>query len=415
MLEEENAFLKAKVEELENRLLAYENAHTPPSLKLNRPPKKPSPRRLGAKEGHPKWEREEPEPTGSVEYIEEKCPKCDAELGRPFRTERIIEEEIPKPQPVEVIEHLINHYECPKCQKHVIARNNAPKGRFGKNVQAHVTLLKFDDRLPLRKVVSSLERHYGLSMTNVGVFQITRQVAGKLEQPYQELIKRVRNARVVYCDETKMRVDGVTFWLWTFATEQETVFVIRKSRAKKVVEEILGENFKGVIGCDGWTAYAQYPAFIQRCWAHLLREIKKLNEQYDGVEGFYKSFKKMFKKVEQIRNKPPSLEVRQALFMQLKEEMQQLISEMNSYTQLRKFAGKVKNGLDYWFTCVIHLFVEPTNNTAERALRELVVQRKIIGGLRTEKGARIMETVTSMIATWKQQQLPLFATLKSHL
>ena len=101
--------------------------------------------------------------------------------------------------------------------------------------------------------------------------------------------------------------------------------------------------------------------------------------------------------------------------MQLKEEMQQLISEMNSYTQLRKFAGKVKNGLDYWFTCVIHLFVEPTNNTAERALRELVVQRKIIGGLRTEKGARIMETVTSMIATWKQQQLPLFATLKSHL
>ena len=415
MLEEENAFLRAKVEELENRLLAYENAHTPPSLTLKKPPRKEASGKLGAKAGHPKWERKEPEPTGSVEYIEETCPKCEHKLGNPFKTERVLEEEIPEPQPIEVIEHLINHYKCINCGNHVIATNKAPKGRFGKNVQAHVTLLKFDDRLPLRKVVSSLERHYGLSMTNVGVFQITRQVAGKLEQPYRALIERVRDARVVYCDETKMRVDGITFWLWTFTTEQETVFVIRKSRAKKVVEEILGENFKGVITCDGWTAYAQYPALIQRCWAHLLREIKKLNEKYDGVQGFYNSFKKMFEQIRQVRAKPPSFEIRQALFMQLKEEMQEVVKQMNAYTQLRKFAGKVKNGLDYWFTCIIHLFVEPTNNIAERALRELVVQRKIIGGLRREKGARIMETVASMIATWKQQQLPLFATLKSYL
>ena len=101
--------------------------------------------------------------------------------------------------------------------------------------------------------------------------------------------------------------------------------------------------------------------------------------------------------------------------MQMKEEMQQLVSQMNAYTDLRKFAGKVRNGMEYWFTCVIHTFVEPTNNIAERALRELVVQRKIIGGLRREKGAHIMETVASMIATWKQQRLPVFATLKSHL
>jgi hypothetical protein len=53
----------------------------------------------------------------------------------------------------------------------------------------------------------------------------------------------------------------------------------------------------------------------------------------------------------------------------------------------------VKNGLGYWFTCLIHLFVEPTNNTAERALRELIVQRKIMGGLRREQGAHIMEVI----------------------
>jgi transposase len=61
------------------------------------------------------------------------------------------------------------------------------------------------------------------------------------------------------------------------------------------------------------------------------------------------------------------------------------------------------------------LLVEPTNNTAERALRELVVQRKIIGGLRREKGANIMQTIMSMITTWKQRGLSLFPTMKSYL
>ena len=56
-----------------------------------------------------------------------------------------------------------------------------------------------------------------------------------------------------------------------------------------------------------------------------------------------------------------------------------------------------------------------SNNNAERALRELIVQRKIIGGLRREKGARIMEVITSVIATTKIRQQPLFQTIKSYL
>jgi len=42
---------------------------------------------------------------------------------------------------------------------------------------------------------------------------------------------------------------------------------------------------------------------------------------------------------------------------------------------------------------VYHEGVEPTNNLAERALREYVVQRKIIGTFRNEKGTSIHETI----------------------
>lgn len=408
--------LSKKVQELERRLLAYENAHTPPSLlRKKQPPKKEPSGKLGAPEGHPRYERKDPEPTGSVEYTKEACPDCKAKLGKPYKTVRKLVEEIPEPQPIEVIEHLINHYKCPCCGKEVIAEANLPSGRFGANLQAHVTLLKFDDRLPLRRTVSSLERHYGITITNVSVLNITELVANKLQKPYTQLIRKLRKANVVYSDETKLRVNGLTYWLWTFVTDKETLFVIRKSRAKKVIEEILGSRFTGTICCDGWNAYVQFTTNLQRCWAHLLREAKHLDEKFSEFEGFYQAFKTMFKRIKEIRAKPPGLSKRESIKHQLVEEMEQLIEQMNSYQHFRKFATKVKNGLEYWFTCIVNLFVEPTNNTAERALRELIVQRKIIGGLRREKGARIMETITSVIATCKKRELSPFSTIKSYL
>jgi transposase len=407
--------LLTRIEALERRLLAYENAHTPPSKQPKMSQKKPPSGILGAPKGHPRYERPEPELTGSKEYFEDACPHCESSLGAPFKTERVLEEDIPEPQPIEVIEHFVNHYKCPGCKKHIVAQNNAPKGRFGNNVLAHVTLLKYDDRLPLRKVVSSVQRHYGLPITNVSVLNITERVTNALRQPYCTLIKRIRKSRLVYADETKMRVDGKNNWLWTFVTENETVFVIRQSRSKKVVEEILGSNFNGVICCDGWNAYSQFTANIQRCWAHILREAEKLAEKYTEFGGGFILLKKLFEKIKTIREQPPPREQREALVVQMKSELQQLIEQMQTYTEFKKFAIKIANGIDYWFTCVIHLFVEPTNNTAERALRELVVQRKIIGGLRRDKGARIMETIMSMITTWKQRKVPVFSTLKACL
>jgi hypothetical protein len=54
-----------------------------------------------------------------------------------------------------------------------------------------------------------------------------------------------------------------------------------------------------------------------------------------------------------------------------------------------RFAANVLNGVDHWFTFLTVPGVEPTNNRAERALREHVVQRKIMGCFRNGKGTMI--------------------------
>lgn len=400
--------LLSRIERLEKRILAYENAHTPNS-KIRFPPKIINENKYapGQKQGHKGMTRTKPKPTSSIEIIEESCPHCNSKLNKPFKTTSKIIEEIPEPQSIEVTEYKINHYKCDKCGKEVVAQAPIPeKSSFGANTLAHVTCLKFEDRLPLRKVCSALKRQFNLEISSATVLDMTHRVSNRLLTEYNKIKYSLRTSKSVNIDETGMRVDGLNFYLWVFTTKKNTLYVIRKSRAKGVIDEVLGEKYKGVIGCDGWTSYKSYTNNLQRCWAHLLREAKYLAENFDSAKYIYKGLKSLFEKAKD--KKPPPKE-------DLILEMGQWIDYAKCYKELRKFAVKIKNGVEHRFTFVGNKYVEPTNNRAERALRELIVQRKIIGTLRNEKGVTIMERVNSCIMTWKQKGLVPFNELKAHL
>jgi transposase len=406
----ENDELKQCIAVLEARLRAYENPHTPSSKqRFKRKPKEPN-GKLGAPTGHPKWKREQPEPTKTIEHSEDACPHCKHKLGNPVKIDRRVIEEIPKPRPIQVTEHLINHYHCRHCGKHIIAKNNLPKGMFGPNAEALTVLFRFEDRLPLRKTVNALAR-MGLDMTNVCVQNISQRTAHKLQPEYNKHIKLVRTSRVVYADETEYKINGIIYWLWTFTTEHQTVYVIRKTRSSTVPLEILGKGYKGIVTSDGLSAYHQTGSGQQRCWAHITRESKELNEQHTLYKCHHSNIINIFHKVKRIRENPPPLEKRMQLKKQLEQETTRIVDALDGHKEYRQFAVKLRNAIPSLFTCIIHLFVEPTNNIAERSLRELIVLRKIIGGLRRETGARIIEPIVSMLATWKQQGKPLLPTL----
>lgn len=409
--------LLKKIEELEKRLAKYENAHTPPSLRggfrrrliPSEEYKKP-----GQKEGHEGITRAMPTPTMSIQLLEEKCKHCNNKLGKPFKIESKIIEEIPEPKPIEVTQYKIGHYKCKKCGKITLAESKIPAGRFGNNVIAQSTLLKYDNRLPYRRVADTLERQYGLTITPACVLDLTRRASDKLKTDYKEIRKKIRNAKIIYIDETSIDVGGRKFWIWVFVTSKYTFVAIRKSRSKKVLEEILGKNFKGVIVCDGHKAYSEFTNKIQRCWAHLLREAKHLAEKFQSGFNLYDGIKKIYAKVKATTFKE-CYENRKQLYDKLIVELRQWVDYANCYKELRKFAIKISNGLEYFFTRLLNPKIEPTNNIAERALREHVVIRKIIGTLRNEKGTTIHETIMTMFATWKQQGLNLFTELKARL
>ena len=96
-------------------------------------------------------------------------------------------------------------------------------------------------------------------------------------------------------------------------------------------------------------------------------------------------------------------------------ELRQWLDVTKSYKELKTVRTKIENGFEHWFTCIIHPEVEPTNNRAERMLREQVVIRKITGTLRNEKGTTANETMMSLITTWKQQNKNPFLELRALL
>lgn len=371
--------------------------------------------KLGAKKGHPKYERSKPIPTLTVEYSEDECPHCSAKLNSPTETKSIIEEEIPEPQPLKITEHKINSYVCPQCYKRVVAKNKAPRGCFGKNVQTHVALLKFEDRLPLRKVENSLNRNHKLKITNTGIYGITKQVARKLDKTNQDIIKEIRSAKIIYVDETQYKLNGLTWWLWTFVCEDCILFVIRKSRCKKVLEEVLGKRFRGIIVSDGWIVYSTFAETLQRCWAHLLRECDALEDKHKDFNFKNKQIHDLFVEICKIREEIPPDGKRIILQQEMRKRLEFIAKNMLGNYRFRKLGRKILNGLDAWFTCVFYTLVEPTNNFAEQALRELIVQRKIMGGLRSKDGAFVLERITTCLASWKKQGKPLFETLRSCL
>lgn len=420
-LERENEFLRAKIRELEARLAQYENAHTPPSLRRGRNRKKDQEKDIkgtpGQKIGHKGVTRSSATPDRQVEVTMDRCPDCGTKLGSPFRIDSKIIEEIPQPQPITVTEYKIAHYKCPSCQKEVAARDpGCPhEGKFGNNVIALATLLKYDGRLPHRKIHETLTRLYGLKVSPATILDLTRRAADAIRPEYDSILSKIRDASVLYVDETSIHVQGEKHWIWTFATSSETFFVIRKSRGMKVLIEVLTRRFNGIIVCDGWKPYAKFTKRLQRCWAHLLRESKDLAMKFEEAVPLHNALKELYELLTIALENDPSPEVRMNLWNLARDALRHWIIKEYLIEEVRKFIRKIENGFEYWFTFIINPGVEPINNRAERALRPHVVLRKIIGTLRNDKGTSIHERIMTALETWGQNGLDCLQMLTSKL
>lgn len=392
-----------ELEKLKKKLRRYENPHTPPSKEVRKNQcnfisKTGLP--VGKQTGYAGATREKREPTNFINCFDSVCSHC-GKHNKPTKIKTHVYEEIPDPQPTKIVEAKWGIYDC-DCGYHWESKpvDMPTSGVFGKNMQAQITLLRFDDRLPLRKTISAIERQYKTTLTSKAVYDVTKRVSDKITPEYERVKKKIRRATHLHIDETQIKIQGKKHWLWIFRSRNNVFFVIRTERNRNVLDEILGYHYQGIIICDGLSAYEKYTRYLQRCWAHILRETKEMAEKYDDAKPMHQWMKDLFAMVKSASIKDPP-DKRKKLYDKCIQEMKWLIEKFSSYRHLGKVVTTIKNGSPFWFTRIIHPQIEPTNNTGERSLREMVVIKKIIGTLRNQDGADILAKMMTLISTWR--------------
>ncbi|MGI8826622.1 MAG: IS66 family transposase [Chloroflexota bacterium] len=152
----------------------------------------------------------------------------------------------------------------------------------------------------------------------------------------------------------------------------------------------------------------------QRCWAHLVRELKALRDEHvadttetgawaEGILSIY---------AQASRARPPPEEGCTPQAIRAREERarqcEALIlllcpSVLDPRLPYATLAKRLRTHLPELFTFVREPLVDATNNAAERSLRPLVIARKVSGGTRSATGSTTRMILYSICATARIQ------------
>src|SRR3989339_1409086 len=420
-LEKENEKLKKEKEALEKELRKYKNPNTPPSANQHLKPAysknvEVKTHKRGAPFNHQGTTKPKIDTQNVRRICGTECPNCQSKsfevVGQKLQQQEEIPPEI-KPEAVNIIRDICL---CSKCHLKFVARDGQTplQGRFGINLMVLVIFLKFIVRGVLRKTASFLEASFALKLAPASVQAIIERAAKAGEKEYENLKHKIREAKLLYIDETSFSVLGKNWWVWAFRSDTDLLLVIRNSRGSNVLEEILGKCYAGIVICDCWRAYDFLSnATLQRCWAHLLRKSAEL----ESVAGrhFHKKLSALFGQILKFNSKERTEQQRRQKYIQMTAKLQKVIDYYSHYEECQAVTKYINFHLESWFTCIKTAGVQPTNNYAEQAIRETVLVRKIIGAFRSEKGTKTYETLASLIATWQLQEQDIKAELNRML
>lgn len=388
----------------------------PAFVKPNRPARELKPRKARSNGSARRIEK----PTRVVRHVVESCPDCGRSLsgGWLHRSRQIID--IPDIS-YEVAEHQFIRRHCGVCDKdHVatpdLSSETLGSHRIGVRLMAFIVHLKKVGRMTVSGIRQVLLSLFGLHLAKGTISEVLHAVARHGAPCYEQLHTCIRESEGVHADETSWREDGCCHWMWVFSTPNARLFVEDKSRGHHVPERVLGDAFKGVLSSDFYAGYSFYLGEHQRCWVHFLRDLKQLQEKHPHdkplarwakqVKRIWKAATEFSSNDHKVRTKARSrfqqwIAALAEPFARDKEALQKTLAQ-----RLLRFENEL-------FTFVEHPIVPSDNNAAERAIRPMVIYRKVTGGSRSGQGSTTTSVLMSLVSTWMLRGLdPMKACTK---
>lgn len=426
-LEDRIIQLEKRIEELERLLgMNSRNSSKPPSSDppgmITALPRKLRRKKRGARYGHQPHLRE----LISEEFIQKHIPlkpqvctcgstNIEETEQEPLRHQVV---DIPpiKPQVTEYVQYV---FRCKDCGELIYKPlpDDAKRKYFGPGVLAIVAVLTGMLNISKRKALAMMNQVFSIPMSLGGLSNCEAQLTLALEQPYNEVAQHVREQQVAHADETGWpRGNRQKGWLWTLCCDTSAFFMVHAQRGQDAAQKLLG-TFAGVLNCDRWSGYNSFGGLRQLCWAHLKRDFQALSECKDsmgqiGVELFHlaKHILYLRKRTREGTLTWQTFQRRMEPLMKRTEEL--LIMGANSGQSLSGRCRRIFNQRQYLWTFVQDATVEPTNNLAERIVRQGVLWRKGSFGTQSERGGHYVERILTVCATCRLQERSVIEFLR---
>ncbi len=389
-------------------------------------------RSAGGQPGHPGRHRElvpVERVDAMINLVPERCRQCQRRLharhtlGDPRRHQVT---ELP-PVAAHITEYRCHRRQCPDCGRITLASlPDEHASQFGPQLTALIAYLTVVCRMPRLVVQRFLAGALQIPISLGSTQNAWEETSAAVAAPYAELEAALPHEPVINADETGHRTNGDKRWLWTFVARTFVLYRIAASRGSDVLQIVLGETFAGILGSDRLPAYLKYVVGQRQfCWAHVTRNLlsaldlattpaaKRFCREALALDRRLFRLWHRFRGDLSVRGSPLTRTELIANVLPIEKRLfalgERYLNAANADVRNLAYAFFVHN--QHFFTFVQEEGVEPTNNSAERALRTAVQWRKIMFGTRSDQGERAVERLLTIVRTCQLQHLNALAYL----
>lgn len=432
VLEQENTFLKTQmsdvlmqIEELKRKVFGKKRRQ-PPTGNSN-PPSASQKRSPGS------YRRQTPKPediTTIKDFPIQSCVDCQTALEDLKIIIRYQEDVLPleiwKKVLKIVAEHRITTGYCGHCRKRV---SSIPISKqvtsLGSNVTQLIPYLSIIQRMSFSQITAFLKDIAGLSVSDGEASNILEEQSHKLLPQFENLKVAINDQPGAHYDETSWKTQqeasgntGNYGWIKTGILSSDTIFLLGRSRGKGNATELQAENQHQIGITDDYGAYKNLFNEHQLCWAHPLRKLRDLKEseyladtERAACIATYESFSRLYEDLRMALQQPFNLAQRIETKNTFSKRFCHItLKAASDPPKLKRVKESLQKNQVSYFTCLLHQGIPSDNNKAERALRHLVLKRKVSFGSKTQKGADIMGILCSvLLSLWWSKPADFFA------
>jgi transposase len=415
--------LAARIKELERKIALLtrdsSNSSKPPSSDgpaakpKARRPEKSKKRKPGGQPGH-RGANRDLIPIEEVDHVipvfPEACGHCSAALSREpdsdqptgkYWRHQVID--IPEPKQ-EVTEYQLHCIRCSCGAENWGRIPQTARSGFGPKLTAFLAHLTGLHRVTRRGCQEIAKTILGIDICLGSVCKLHQEVSESLAPAHEKARQALPQQPVLNIDETGWKTQGQGRWLRVLVSPAVAFFHVAKSRGAKVLKEILGDVYKGILCSDMYSAYKAFHNGVRQfCWAHIIRGIKGIKHACRSPDAvrfskwMLSETGRMFALWHAFKDGDLDRQTLVRKSVPIRSRMSRCLQlyRTSSDPDVAKAANSLLKHWDGLFTFLEYEGVEPTNNSAERGARPAVQWRKICFGNQSDEG----ELLTARLLT----------------